>query len=125
VGFKRRFTVPEAARVLGISPEAVRTRLSRGTLEGEWAGGRVFVLLDQDITSLGADITGDQTELVESLRDQVAFLQSELGRRTEEAGELRRIIAALTQRIPEIEPPTEAPGEPTGSPVTPSEPVQG
>jgi hypothetical protein len=119
-GFKRRYTVPEAARVLGISPEAVRTRLSRGTLEGVRDGGRVFVLLEHDITSSDADITGDQTELVESLRDQVAFLRSELERRADEAAEHRRIIAALTQRIPEIEAPREPSGA-TEPPGTPSE----
>jgi hypothetical protein len=31
----QRYTVPEAARVLRITPEAVRARLSRGTLELE------------------------------------------------------------------------------------------
>jgi hypothetical protein len=122
-GFKRRFSVPEAAHVLGISPEAVRTRLSRGTLDSVRDGGRVFVLLDHDITSPNQDISGDQTALVESLRDQVAFLQRELERRADEAGELRRIIAALTSRIPEIEPPRETPSEAPEARVTPSEPV--
>jgi hypothetical protein len=110
-GFKRSFTVPEAAQVLGISPEAVRTRLSRGTLESVKDQGRVFVLLEHDITSSGSDITDDQTALVESLRGQVEFLQRELDRRGEAEAELRRIIAALTQRIPELEPPRETPAE--------------
>jgi hypothetical protein len=118
-GFKRRFTVPEAAQVLGISPEAVRTRLSRGTLEGVKDHGRVFVLLDHDITGSDADVTNDQTALVESLRDQVGFLQRELERRADEAGELRRIIAALTSRIPEIEPLRETPTEPPEARETP------
>jgi hypothetical protein len=113
-GFNRRFTVPEAAQVLGISPEAVRTRLSRGILESVRDGGRVFVLLDHDITGLDTNITSDQTALVESLRDEVAFLRRELERRADEAGELRRIIAALTSRIPEIEAPRETPSEEPG-----------
>jgi hypothetical protein len=123
-GFKRRFTVPEAAQVLGISLEAVRTRLSRGTLESVRGGGRVFVLLDHDMTSSDTDVTSDQTALVESLRDQVAFLQRELERRADEAGELRWIIAALTSRIPEIEAPPETPSGAPEARVTPSEPVQ-
>src|SRR3712207_3681389 len=90
-GFKRRFTVPETAHVLGISPEAVRTRLSRGTFESVRDGGRVFVLLDHDMTSSDTDVTSDRTALVESLREQVAFLRRELKRRADEAGELRRI----------------------------------
>jgi hypothetical protein len=117
-GVKRRFTVPEAAQFLGISPEAVRTRLSRGTLESVKDQGRVFVLLEHDITGSGADMTGDQTALVESLRGQVEFLQRELDRRGEAEAELRRIIAALTQRIPEIEAPRETSSEAQASPTT-------
>ena len=41
-------TVPEAARALGISPEAVRNRLSRGTLNSEKENGTVYVLLPAD-----------------------------------------------------------------------------
>jgi hypothetical protein len=36
-----RLIVPEAARQLGISPEAVRNRLSRGTLKSVKEGGTV------------------------------------------------------------------------------------
>ena len=41
----RRLTVPEAARTLGISADAVRSRIKRGTLATEREGGRVFVVL--------------------------------------------------------------------------------
>jgi hypothetical protein len=118
-GIKHRYTVPEAASVLGISPEAVRTRISRGTLESVKDQGRVFVLLEPDRTTPNTDITGDQTALVDTLRNQVEFLQGELERRGEETAELRRIIAALTQRIPEIEPPRETPSEPPKRPESP------
>jgi hypothetical protein len=110
--FKRRFTVPEAAQVLGISPEAVRTRLSRGTLEGERNRGRVFVLLDADITDLtGSDagITSEQTALIESLRDQVEYLRRELAVRTEENRRKDHLLAAALDRIPEIEAPNQEP----------------
>jgi hypothetical protein len=40
-----RLTAPEAARALGISPEAVHNRLSRGTLNSEKEEGTVYVLL--------------------------------------------------------------------------------
>ena len=42
----RRTTVAEAAEVLGISAEAVRGRIRRGTLPVEREGGTVYVLLD-------------------------------------------------------------------------------
>jgi hypothetical protein len=70
-------------------------------------------------------------ELVEELRDHVAFLRAELEARNEELRrreeehreEARRkdtIIAQLTQRIPAIEAPTEAPRDERESPVTAS-----
>jgi hypothetical protein len=118
-GFNRRFTVPEAAQVLGISPEAVRTRLSRGTLESVRDGGRVFVLLDRDLTSSDTDVTHDQTVLVDTLRDQIDTLKRQLEQANERDRENRRIIAALTSRIPELPPAAdsaaaEAPQAPTG-----------
>jgi hypothetical protein len=126
-GGRRRYTVPEAAGVLGISPEAVRTRISRGTLESVRDGRRVFVLLEPDETRPNIDRTNDQTALVDVLRDQVEYLRSELARREEtHLEESRRkdsIIAALTQRIPEIEAPRETPSEAPEAHVTPSDPV--
>jgi hypothetical protein len=75
----------------------------------------VFVLLEPDETRPDTDQTNDQTALVEILRDQVEYLRAELARREEtHLEESRRkdsIIAALTQRIPEIEPPRETPSE--------------
>jgi len=40
----RRLTVPEAAQALGITTDAIRMRLSRGTLDTERVEGRVYVL---------------------------------------------------------------------------------
>lgn len=40
-----RYTVKEAASVLGISQDAVRSRIKRGSLEVEREGRRVYVLL--------------------------------------------------------------------------------
>ncbi len=111
---KRRVTVAEAAEILGITAEAVRTRIKRDKLdaikEPPGPGGTVYVLLEIDPTrpnidpaSQGQDQASDQTakrdELVEALREQVAYLQSviatrdrELEQRTEE---IRRRDAAL------------------------------
>jgi hypothetical protein len=48
---RARMTVAEAARTLGISVNAVRQRLKRGTLESERTpDGRVFVYLDDAAT---------------------------------------------------------------------------
>ncbi len=114
-----RFTVPEAAQLLGISPEAVRARIHRGTLRKEkGADGTVYVRLDYDQSppnGNGADDqTPDQTPMVEVLREQVAYLKEQLDREREARTEERRrqdtIIAQLTQanaslsaRIPALE----------------------
>ena len=73
----------------------------------------------------------ERVDPVEDLRDHIAFLRAELEARNEEIRrreeehreEARRkdtIIAQLTQRIPELEPPREAPREPREAPVSSS-----
>ncbi|MDP9475130.1 MAG: hypothetical protein M3R38_05465 [Actinomycetota bacterium] len=124
--------VPDAAKALGISPEAVRNRLSRGTLRSEKVDGRVFVLIDRDMarhTERPIDNTPNDTspgtsELVEEMRARIEDLRDQL---SEERAARRRadtIIMQLTQtnaalaaRVPELEAPQggqEAPQEPTG-----------
>jgi predicted ArsR family transcriptional regulator len=108
----KRFTVAQAAQVLGINPEAVRSRIKRGTLKSLKEGGTVYVILDTDQTRPTVDPTGDQTQervnaLIDSLQDQVTFLRGQLTAEREAHSEARRIIAALTQRIPELEPPRD------------------
>ena len=107
---RRRFTVAEASEILGITAEAVRTRIKRGKLESlkdpPSSGGTVYVLLqadqtrpDIDPTVKGQDQTTDQTELVETLREQVAYLQGVIATRDQElalrAEEIRRRDTAL------------------------------
>lgn len=105
-----RVTVKQAADIMGITPEAVRARLFRGTLQRETGeDGTVWVLLRPDQAQPdddhSQDHSHDQSVLVEHLDSEVEFLRSELHnqaeRHAEETRELRRLIAALTQRIPE------------------------
>jgi hypothetical protein len=115
--------VAEAARELETSTDAVRKRIARGTLKSSREDGHVLVWLDDGGTEAGREAQVDREALIESLQDQVAYLRSQLDIRTDELREHRRIIAALTQRIPEIEAPREqeAPQERPGAPETPSE----
>jgi hypothetical protein len=115
-------TVPEAARALGISPEAVRNRLSRGTLKSVKESGTVYVLLETDRTrhtdDISSDIPGDAPQaLVGEMRSRIESLERQLEQANERDRENRRIIAALTARIPAIEAPQEA----RESPETPSD----
>src|ERR671916_1134254 len=110
----RRVTVAEAAEILGITAEAVRTRIKRDKLrsvkEPPDRTGTVYVLLQADQTGpnidptpQGQDQASDQTaqrdELVEALREQVAYLQGVISVRDREleqrAEEIRRRDAAL------------------------------
>ncbi len=113
-----RLTVPDAAKALGISPEAVRNRLSRGTLESTREDGSVYVLLPADRAQHTGDISPDipvesstlisaKDETITDLREQILFLRSELVTRNEELRRKDHIIAALTERIPELEPASE------------------
>ena len=111
-----RVTLADAARLLGLSAEAVRMRIKRGTLASEKVGGTVYVLLDTDPTRYSADrttdrtveTTTDQTSLVEVLHDQVAYLREQLDQEREANRENRRIIAGLVQHVPGLEAPPEA-----------------
>jgi hypothetical protein len=104
----QRLSVHEAARKLGVSEDAVRMRVKRGTLKADKEGGRLYVLLETEPTTEPTDRTN---ELIAELRDRVRSLESQLGEEREANRENRRIIAALTSRIPELEP--AAPQEPS------------
>ena len=117
---ERRTTVAETAEILGISAEAVRGRIRRGTLPVERDGGTVYVLLegddharttaDQPRTTV--DQPGDRTDLlIAELQDRVRSLE-------EANRENRRLLAAALERIP---PQLEAPPEPAESPETATE----
>jgi hypothetical protein len=124
-----RLTVPEAAGVMGISAEAVRQRIKRGTLPTEKdASGTVHVLLNEaqvgdrtrhvgDRTRKDGGSTPDSTALVESLREQVEYLKETVAMRDEEIRRRDHLLAAALERIPAIEGPQEA----TGSSETASE----
>lgn len=114
-----RYTVAEAARVLGITETAVRARIQRGTLDSEREEGTVYVRLTIDEASAKSH---EQSELVEALRAQIGTLNRQLDEANAANRENRRIIAALTQRIPAIEAPPDTPPEPSESPQTPPEP---
>jgi hypothetical protein len=118
-----RISVAQAANRLGITHDAVRKRIARGTIRhGKDHEGRIFVYLDtferesktdqyngQDVGSKTVS-DSDQGKYTRSLEDQVDFLRRELERKD-------AIIMSLTQRIPEL----EASPEPREGHVTASE----
>src|ERR671910_2689110 len=113
-----RLTIQEAALRLGVKEDAIRKRIQRGSLKHEkTAEGRVFVWVDaaQDATQDTAQATyqdASQDALLAAKDETIAALQEQLAQANERDRENRRIIAALTQRIPELEAPQERPGAP-------------
>jgi len=103
--------VPQAAELLGITAEAVRMRIKRGTLRSERQAGRVFVLLGPDQPT---EHTTKQTELTDARDELIAQLRAEVEAWREEARRKDHLLAAALERIPAI----EAPPEPRESPET-------
>jgi excisionase family DNA binding protein len=109
-----RLTVAEAADALGVSQDAVRKRIARGTIPHDRdASGRVHVYLSPSETVYEADqdtVRGDASKTIQdtyirSLEDQITFLRGELERKD-------AILLNLTDRIPQLEAPSEARGSP-------------
>ncbi len=121
----RKLAVSEAAIELGISAEAVRSRIKRGTLRSVKEGGTVYVLLEDDQTPPDRAQTTDQTTarsqsdstaLISAKDETIATLKEQLEAERQAHAEARRIIAGLVERIP---PAIEAPREARESPVSP------
>jgi hypothetical protein len=127
MGVQERLSVPEAANRLGISEGALRQRLYRGSIESEKDEyGRVYVVITRDNESGDVHNTTEQgagpDEITELLRQHNEFLRRELEVWQEEARRKDHIIAALTERIPELEPASEASESPSSTSEEPEEP---
>jgi hypothetical protein len=110
----RRVTLREASEILGVSVEAVRKRVKRGSLRSDKGpDGRVYVYLDAGgaASHPGPGVEGPG-DLVEELRDRISYLERQLDVRTGELKEHRRLLAGLIERVPELEAPQESPGAP-------------
>jgi len=120
-----RLTVRDAADVMGISAEAVRKRIKRGTIPTERdPDGTVRVLLDGDGTrpddrpdadgTRPDDRPDDHAALVAAKDQTISLLREQLEAERTANAENRRLLAAALERIPEI-----------GAPERPSEARQG
>jgi excisionase family DNA binding protein len=103
-------SVPEAAKELGITPDAVRARLHRGSLAGVKVGGtwRVFLpRADEPPTGKQQDATGTRPDpdrtttdaLVAALQDRIESLERQLAHRTEESRNKDFTVAQLVQHV--------------------------
>ena len=97
---RRRVSVAQAAEELGVSVEAVRGRIKRGTLQAVREDDHVFVLLEADQSQPDA--------LIDAKDETIALLRDQLEAERQAHAEARRIIAGLVERIP---PAIEAPSQ--------------
>ena len=119
----------EAAEELGLTVEAVRSRIKRGTLKKEKApDGSVFVVVEAGQTDQarpgedherlvegqGNDWADAQALMIARLENEIEFLRRQLEHKD-------HLLAAALERIPAIEAPTEAAPAPRHGHVTASE----
>jgi|SRR5829696_3549275 len=149
-----RIVVAEAARRLGVTPEAIRQRIRRGTIRHDKDDdGRLYVYLEPNTTGVhygtqgvGQGVGQDgregsqgvrgalRTDLASELKERVTFLESELEARTRffeaeleaRREELRRKDHLLAAALERVPPALEDPREtPSESPETASEGMKG
>ncbi len=101
----RRVTLREAADILGLSKEAVRKRVIRGTLRSEKGeDGRRYVYLDA-----GGDEapTPEPGALTSELRNRIAYLENLVETRDEEIRRRDTIIMNMTEAMKALSPPSQ------------------
>jgi predicted ArsR family transcriptional regulator len=112
-----RVTVIEAASILGITPDAVRSRLRRGTLHKETSeDGTVYVRLNTEglagLNDQTTDRSADQTTVayINELKSEIDYLKETVAKRDEEIRRRDHLLAAALERIPHQlkAPPSEA-----------------
>jgi hypothetical protein len=115
---RHRVTVARAAEILGVTVEAIRGRIKRGTLEQERHSGTVYVLLDADQSANRPRPDTDQTAnwsrsdsaaLISAKDETITTLRDQLEAERQAHAEARRLLMAALERIP---PQIEAPREP-------------
>ena len=126
----RRMTMREAAELLGVSKEAIRKRVVRGTLPSEMGeDGRRYVYVEARPEEAAHTPTHEHgvherdlliSEMVEEMHDELHYLREqlnhELERRSAEAKSFQHTIraltsanASLTERLRALEPPQGVP----------------
>jgi hypothetical protein len=121
---RQRVSVAQAAEILGITVEAIRGRIKRGTLLHERHSGTVYVLLDADQSTNRTRPDTDQTTdrlqsdsaaLISAKDETITTLRDQLEAERQAHAEARRLLMAALERIP---PQIEAPQEARESPQT-------
>ena len=116
---ERTVTIGEAASILGVSTEALRKRIKRGTLKAHKNGGGQWLVdldgtearestndgSDGGVHDVTTDILRPSGAVEDALRDEVTFLREEISFLHQEVARLDTIIIALTQNVKLLEAP--------------------
>ena len=109
--------ITDAAARLGVSPEAIRKRIARGSLTGEKRGGVWYVLLPDAMSgqlmrqsgrarrpdaSGQPDAASGHAELIAELRSRVAFLEERVIFYERQVEHQAGMLADLARRVPEL-----------------------
>ena len=130
-------TVANAARILGVSKQAIRQRIYRDTIpHRKESDGTVLVRITGHNPETNGETNGKSyaetpddipehaeavsRELIDELRNRIDFVERQLEQANERDRENRRIIAGLVQRVPELEPTSNSSSGPQDSSRTPS-----
>lgn len=109
---RRRLSVSEAADELGVSVDAIRSRVKRGTISHIRRGGRVWVLLGADQVNRPTQDQSESNPLISEMRSRIQFLEEELQRKD-------AILLNMTEAMKAISPPPQEDSpEPRESPET-------
>jgi DNA-binding transcriptional MerR regulator len=117
-----RTTIAEAAKKLEVTQEAIRARIRRGTIEHDKdEAGKTYVYLTEEETHNQSHdqsvVNGVVNDYITALKSEIESLKKDRELWQEEAKRKDTIIMALTNRIPELEAPSDA----TEGPVSPSD----
>ena len=99
--------------ILSITPDAVRSRLRRGTLRKDRGpDGEVLVVLDGDASATDRPTDQPTVTLVEALEEQITYLREQAALWQEEARRKDHLLAAALEaaaleRTPALEEPSE------------------
>src|SRR5215204_7660948 len=113
----QRLSVAEAAKVLGISQQAVHGRIKRETIEHDRGeDGKIYVYVEDNGVDqgVGNHVVNDY---ITSLKSEIESLKKDREVWQEEARRKDTIIMALTNRIPELEAPSDTTPEAPESPL--------
>jgi hypothetical protein len=113
---RQLLTVGEAAEILGTSVDIVRMRIRRGSVQSEKdSDGRVYVWVDDTSPEIAPRPGGEPAALISEMKEHIALLERELEKVRAAYRENRRIILALTSRVPQH--PAGTPPDDRGSPT--------